>query len=102
MTADVLEDAHPAVLVAQQEQRQAEDIDGLGVTGVGHVLAEADTEPAVAEDLLAFRLESFVGGVEGVGQAIGAFDGLRHPLESSDIEMFHAAPSIPFQRPMLT
>ena len=69
VAAGVLENADLALAVADGEERDAKEGDGVGVAGFGDVLGETDAGPGVEEHGLTFRLEGGVGGVVVVRQA---------------------------------
>jgi hypothetical protein len=78
MAADVVEDAHRARVVAQHQERLAEEASGFASPGSGHVGADADGGPC------GFQAGPVLGGdgrgvgVMGVRQAAGAVDRGEH------------------------
>ena len=81
MAADIVEDFDLVLLVAQDHQRQAHEVDWFDVTFFRQVAREPQAGPALAEHFVAFAHQELVAGVSLVWQAVGFFDRLQHRFQ---------------------
>ena len=82
VAADVLEDAHVAVLVADQQQRHAEKVHRHGIARLRHVRRNGQPGPLREQQRLLFLLEDGFVDIMSVGQAVGLVTDMRTWLRS--------------------
>ena len=81
MAADVVEDAHGALAVTQQEQGHARGLDRHGIARFGNLMGETRDEPGAGEQAFVFEFLPALRGVADIGQGAGLRDGAGHGVQ---------------------
>jgi hypothetical protein len=84
MSADVIEGPQPHILAADDEDRAADEVESLVVSGLGEVALVTDDLPRWQQDLFDLPLEELGIAVDPPGQAEDGPASGRHVLRQSN------------------
>jgi hypothetical protein len=88
MAADVVEHAHRAAVVAQQQERLAQEIERFRIARLGHVGADADGGPCGLQASAGFGRDGGRIGVMAIRQAARPVDRGAHVGEGAGALIF--------------